>query len=149
MAKAVRGFVLLFDVVLLVLRLMALPASMRLRGQRCFNRLLRSAKRHHGRWMVLRTIQGDPTLLRPELRSARLQRCRCAIVISSKVSKRAVKRNRLRRLFHAHLRERLESCEQLSGQWLLISLRPDASAIDPAQLLEECDSLLTSAGLHP
>ncbi|MGB1416058.1 MAG: ribonuclease P protein component [Synechococcus sp.] len=128
---------------------MALPASMRLRGQRCFSKLLRSAKRHHGQWMVLRTLQGDPRLLRPELRSARLQRCRCAIVISSKVSKRAVKRNRLRRLFHHHLRTRFESQEQWSGQWLLISLRPDASAIDPAQLLEECDSLLTSAGLHP
>lgn len=99
--------------------------------------------------MVLRKIQGDPRLLRPELRSSRLQRCRCAIVVSSKVSKRAVQRNRLRRLFHAHLRERLESQEQFAGQWLLISLRPDASAIESAQLLEECDSLLTSAGLHP
>jgi len=52
-------------------------------------------------------------------------------------------------LFHHHLRTRFESQEQWSGQWLLISLRPDASAIDPAQLLEECDSILTSAGLHP
>ena len=145
---AAQGFVLSLNVLLPTLELMALPASMRLRGQRCFTRLHRSAKRHHGQWMVLRKIQGDPALLRPELRSARIQRCRCAIVISSKVSKRAVKRNRLRRLFHTHLRKRLESQDQFAGQWLLISLRPDASAIDSAQLLEECDSLLTSAGLH-
>jgi len=77
------------------------------------------------------------------------ERCRCAIVISSKVSKRAVVRNRLRRLFHSHLRLRLETLDQHAGRWLLISLRSDASAVDPAQLLKECDSLLTSAGLHP
>ncbi len=122
---------------------------MRLRGQRCFSRLHRSAQRHHGRWMVLRSMQGDPTLLRPELRLMPGERCRCAIVISSKVSKRAVVRNRLRRLFHSHLRLRLETLDQHAGRWLLISLRPDASAVDPAQLLKECDSLLTSAGLHP
>ena len=43
------------------------------------------------------------------------------MVISSKVSKRAVKRNRLRRLLHGHLRQRLESAD-LAGLWLLFSL---------------------------
>ena len=127
---------------------MALPTSMRLRGQRCFNRLHRKAQRHHGQWMVLRSIQGDVSMLRPELHRQPTQRCRCAVVISSKVHKRAVRRNRLRRLFHAHLRTRLEQREELAGRWLLISLRPGASDVEESQLLGECDSLLKSAGLE-
>jgi ribonuclease P protein component len=77
------------------------------------------------------------------------QTCRCALVISSKVSKRAVKRNRLRRLLHTHLRQRFERRSDLAGRWLLISLRPEAAEAEPTQLLEECDSLLRSAGLDP
>jgi ribonuclease P protein component len=65
------------------------------------------------------------------------------------VSKRAVKRNRLRRLLHDHLRRRLEAREDLAGRWLLISLRPEAAEAEPTQLLEECDSLLRNAGLEP
>ena len=126
---------------------MVLPASMRLRGQRCFNRLHRSAKRLHGQWMVLRVIREDRSLLRPELRTMTVHRCRCAVVISSRVSKRAVQRNRLRRLLHGHLRTRLEARSDLAGRWVLISLKPEALNTIPTQLLEECDSLLSTAGL--
>ncbi len=97
--------------------------------------------------MVFRVIHEDRPLLRPRLRTMTIQRCRCAVVISSKVSKRAVLRNRLRRLLHNHLRTRLEAREDLSGRWLLIGLKPEALNATPSQLLEECDSLLSSAGL--
>jgi len=127
---------------------MVLPASMRLRGHRCFSRLHRSRCRHHGKWMVLRQIDSDRSLLRAELRNQIDTTCRCALVISNKVSKRAVRRNRLRRLLHSHLRKRLEQRSDLSGKWLLLSLRPDAAEAEPAQLLEECDSLLKIAGLE-
>ena len=127
---------------------MVLPASMRLRGHRCFSRLHRSRCRHHGKWMVLRQIDSDRSLLRSELRNQSDTTCRCALVISNKVSKRAVRRNRLRRLLHSHLRKRLEQRSDLTGKWLLLSLRPDAAEAEPAQLLEECDSLLKVAGLE-
>ena len=127
---------------------MVLPASMRLRGHRCFSRLHRSRCRHHGKWMVLRQIDSDRSLLRSELRNQSDTTCRCALVISNKVSKRAVRRNRLRRLLHSHLRKRLEQRSDLAGKWLLLSLRPDAAEAEPAQLLEECDSLLKVAGLE-
>ena len=127
---------------------MVLPAAMRLRGHRCFSRLNRSRCRHHGKFMVLRQIDSDRSLLRSELRNQSETTCRCALVISNKVSKRAVRRNRLRRLLHNHLRERLEQRTDLAGRWLLISLRPNAAEAEPAQLLEECDSLLKIAGLE-
>ena len=127
---------------------MVLPASMRLRGHRCFGRLHRSRCRHHGKWMVLRQIDSDRSLLRSELRNQSDTTCRCALVISNKVSKRAIRRNRLRRLLHSHLRKRIEQRSDLAGKWLLLSLRPDAAEAEPAQLLEECDSLLKIAGLE-
>ena len=98
--------------------------------------------------MVLRVMQGESRYLRPELRRQPSKSCRCALVISNKVSKRSVSRNKLRRLFHQHLRQRFEHRPDLSGQWVLISLRPEASGAEPSQLLEECDSLLSSAGLE-
>ena len=128
---------------------MVLPASMRLRGHRCFNRLHRSSKRQLGTLMVLRVAAGDSNLLRRELRGIQERTCRCALVISNKVSKRSVKRNRLRRLLHDHLRRRFEQRKDLAGRWLLISIRPEAAEAEPTQLLEECDSLLRCAGLDP
>ena len=128
---------------------MVLPASMRLRGHRCFNRLHRSSTRQHGTLMVLRVAASDSNLLRREMRGIQERTCRCALVISNKVSKRSVKRNRLRRLLHDHLRRRFEQRNDLAGQWLLISLRPEAAEAEPTKLLEECDSLLRSAGLDP
>ena len=99
--------------------------------------------------MVLRVAAGDSSLLRSELRGIEEKTCRCALVISNKVSKRAVQRNRLRRLLHDHLRRHFERRNDLAGQWLLLSLRPEAAEAEPTQLLEECDSLLRSAGLNP
>ncbi|BEV35933.1 ribonuclease P protein component [Synechococcus sp. M16CYN] len=126
---------------------MVLPASMRLRGYRCFSRLHRSNRRHYSQLMVLRQIESDPKQLKPELRHQSTT-CRCALVISNRVSKRAVRRNRLRRLLHDHLRKRLEQRSDLADRWLLISLKPDAAEAEPAQLLKECDSLLKIAGLR-
>jgi len=99
--------------------------------------------------MTLRKASAMPRLLRWECRpvegNGEMSVCRCAVVISSKVSKRAVIRNRLRRLLHDHLREHFERSFQHSSTWVLISLKPGAEAKD-APVLEECDRLLQQAG---
>jgi ribonuclease P protein component len=131
---------------------MVLPASMRLRGHRCFDHLHRRGKRYHGSLMVLRKASSNPKLLRRDLvgfsESGQPKSCRIAVVISGKVHKRAVVRNRLRRLLHDHLRTRFEARSEHGACWLLISLRPGADA-EEANLLEECDRLLEQAGLQP
>ena len=128
---------------------MVLPTSMRLRGHRCFDYLHRRGQRFQGSLMTLRKASAMPRLLRWECRPVEQKGetavCRCAVVISSKVSKRAVIRNRLRRLLHEHLREHFEQSFQHSNTWVLISLKPGAEAKD-APVLEECDRLLQQAG---
>ena len=124
---------------------MALPAAMRLRGYRCFKRIHRYGSIIHGKWMVFKVIKADITMLLPKLRTKPTRCCRCALVISNKVNKSSVMRNRLRRIFHSHLRSRLECREDLGDQWLLVSLRPEANQIDHSHLLQECDLLLKTA----
>ncbi|AKN60974.1 ribonuclease P [Synechococcus sp. WH 8020] len=128
---------------------MVLPTSMRLRGHRCFDYLYRKGQRFHGTLMTLRKASAMPRLLRSESRPLEDQGqaavCRCAVVISSKVSKRAVIRNRLRRRLHDHLRQHFEQSFQHANTWVLISLKPGA-AISEAPMLEECDRLLQQAG---
>ena len=126
---------------------MALPQHHRLRGHKPFDRLYRQGRRFHGDFMVLRRLEGDARLLPPNDRNHAPSGWRCAVVVSGKVSKRAVRRNRLRRLLQGHLL--LQPLAPTSPQWLLLSLKPIAADADELQLLEECNNLLRKAGLLP
>jgi ribonuclease P protein component len=123
---------------------MVLPRDQRLRGRFVFDRLYQKGKRHHGTWMVLRSLRAEPALLRPDPRDPDPSSGRVAVVVSSKVS------NRLRRLLHDQLRQRLRrNAPQTTGRWLLISLKPGSAEADPQALLKECSELLAKEGLTP
>ena len=97
--------------------------------------------------MVLRVVSSMERLMKSPQRTQKPSSCRCAVVISNKVSKRAVIRNRLRRLLHNHLRLKLENVNSHARRWASISLRPGSASEEPSTLLEECDRLLMDAGL--
>ena len=117
---------------------MVLPQQHRLRGHRFFDRLYREGRRYHGPSMVLRVLPATPPGERPSP-------WRCGVVVSSKVSKRAVRRNRLRRLLHGHLLR--QSPAAAAPFTLLISLKPGSADLSPEVLLGECTDLLRKAGL--
>jgi ribonuclease P protein component len=127
---------------------MALSRDLRLRGDRAFDHLYRKGRRFHGTYLVLRSVVGEPSLLRPPLSQEPLQGCRCAVVVSTKVSKRSVRRNRLRRLLHGWLSTQ---CRQRptdpNGLWVLLSLKPGCLEATPEALLGECSELFRKAGL--
>lgn len=127
---------------------MALPQRHRLRGQRLFDALYRRGRSLHGASMTLRWLEAEPALIKIDQRQDPDSPWRCGVVISSKVHKRAVQRNRLRRLLHENLRH----CHWRPGLaplWLLISLKPGSADLDRHQLLGECHHLLSKAGLLP
>ena len=126
---------------------MVLPKSMRLKGYRCFDNLYRQGARYHESSMLLRVVKAEPRLHKLKINQYRSQACRCAIAISSKVNKKAVIRNRLRRHLHDHLNKRLFRKKQYANNWVLLSLKPNSSNKPSAPLLEECDILLREAGL--
>jgi ribonuclease P protein component len=126
---------------------MALPRDHRLRGLRVFEKLYRRGRRIQGQWLVLRQLHAEPSLLPPDLRGQPASSWRCGIVVSSKVHKRAVRRNRLRRVLHEELRRHPPRTRR--PQWLLLTLRPGSADVDEEQLLGECRQLLQQAGLLP
>jgi len=126
---------------------MVLPKSMRLQGHRCFDHLYRQGIRYHESSMVLRVVNSEPGLHKSKIREVESTACRCAIAISSKVSKKAVVRNRMRRLIHEHLRAKLSKASAHANKWIFFSLKPQSSNKGTAELLKECDRLLMKAGL--
>ncbi len=95
--------------------------------------------------MVLRVIEAHPALLPPDQRRQPASSWRCGVVVSTKVSKRAVHRNRIRRLLHAQLLR--EPPMPQRPTWMVISLKPHSLEIPPSQLLEEWKVLSRQVGL--
>jgi len=111
-----------------------------------FDRLYRQGRRFHGTWLTLRVLPAVAALLPPGDRPHPSSPWRCAVVVSSKVSKRAVRRNRLRRLLHQELLLHPPTTERPA--WLVFSLKPGSVDADEALLLGECRQLLRKAELR-
>lgn len=111
---------------------MALPSTHRLRQRQAFDAIYKRGRRYTASLLLLRTLrrpQDGPTQL--------------GVVISTKVDKRAVRRNRLRRQIHAaflSLRPRLEP-----GWLLLVTVRPGQDPCDYPEILQELELLLIQA----
>ena len=124
---------------------MVLPQRHRLRGRGVFDYLYQRGQRFQQGLLQLRVAEAAPKLLRdPQLEPE--GELRFGVVISSKVSKRAVKRNRLRRRLHeAFLHQAFRS--DLPPTWLLLNLRPGAAELSDDNLLKEWSTLIQRAGL--
>ena len=124
---------------------MVLPQRHRLRGRGVFDYLYQRGQRFQQGLLQLRVAVAAPQLLRepPVDLEGEL---RFGVVISSKVSKRAVKRNRLRRQLHeAFLGQEFRT--DLPPTWLLLNLRPGAAELSDDNLLKEWSTLIQRAGL--
>ncbi|WP_269623253.1 ribonuclease P protein component [Prochlorococcus marinus] len=126
---------------------MVLPKEMRLRGYKCFDYIHKSAKRYKSSSMILKVTTAKPNLIDTSINNPIPVSCKCAISISNKVSKKAVVRNRLRRLFHDHLRKKLLRKSEFGNNWALLSLTPNCLEESQENLLKECDKLFMKAGL--
>tara|TARA_Y100001968_G_C19331760_1_gene704684 strand:+ start:358 stop:744 length:387 start_codon:yes stop_codon:yes gene_type:complete len=126
---------------------MVLPKSMRLKGYKCFNYLYQNGTKFNGDLMLLRVVTSKPKLLKSKSLEKKKNSLRFAISISHKISKKAVIRNKLRRLFHDHLREKLYGSDFRNNYWALLSLKPNKSYENSLKLLQELDKLLLKAGL--
>ena len=138
---------------------MVLPRDHRLSGTVVFDHLYRARARFYGSNLVLRVGSPDLQRLKPCLISARTRAAmkhdsteahtndlRFAVVVSKKVSKRAVMRNRLRRILHQAFMENVPCLRR--GHWLLLSLKPSASQRTEDQLLQEWEYVLQRSGLR-
>ena len=126
---------------------MVLPKHMRLKGHRCFDFIYREGSRFYSPSMVLRVTNANTKSQVKRINTNIRPSIKCAISISNKVSKRSVTRNKLRRLFHHHLSNKLSNMSPDSEIWAFISLKPSCMQSSNSSLLRECDKLLIKAGI--
>ena len=82
---------------------MALPKNMRLKGHRTFNYIHKNSQKYHGELMTLKVARSKPEILISHKFRNNSNNLKVAIAISKKVSKKAVERNKLRRLLQEWL----------------------------------------------
>lgn len=127
---------------------MALPKANRLKSRRDFQAVFRKGFRCHGSYLTLRALK--PTLSSMPSVEKSMQVCinyptRIAISISTKVSKRAVVRNRIKRQLSSSLYILLP---KLSLGWRLVVIaKPTAIEYQckGQQFLQELEQLLEKA----
>ena len=77
---------------------MALPKDMRLKGHRTFNYIHKNSIKYHGKLMTIKVAKSNPKIILSHKSRYSSNNLRIAIAISKKVSKKAVDRNKIRRI---------------------------------------------------
>ena len=126
---------------------MALPKAMRLKGHRTFDYVHKNSVKYHGELMTFKIARSNPKLLMSHKNIDSLNNFKIAIAISKKVSKKAVARNKIRRILHDYLLKNFSPENNHKPYWLLVNLKPGDSYNDKVKLLEEFQHLIFKSGL--
>ena len=126
---------------------MALPKDMRLKGHRTFNYLHKNATTYHGELMTLKVARSNPAILLTHKFKSNSNNFRVAIAISKKVSKKAVERNKLRRILQEWLLTNIQKINNHRPYCLLVNLKFGDFCNDKSRLLEEFQNLMFKSRL--
>ena len=126
---------------------MALPKNMRLKGHRTFNYIHKNSKKYHGKSMTFRVARSNSEILLSHKLANNSNNLRIAIAISKKVSKKAVDRNKIRRILQEWLLTNIEKINNHKPYWLLVNLKFGDFCNDKNKLLEEFQNLMFKSRL--
>ena len=126
---------------------MALPKSMRLKGHRTFDYIHKNSVKHYGKLMTFKVARSNPEILISHNKVDNLDNFKIAIAISKKVSKKAVVRNKIRRILQDSLLKNISQENNHKPYWLLVNLKSVDSCNDNLKLLEEFQHLIFKSGL--
>ena len=126
---------------------MALPQDMRLKGHRTFNYIHRNSIKYHGKLMTFKVARSNPEILLSHNLTNTSNNFRVAIAISKKVSKKAVHRNRIKRLLQEWLLTNFQKINSHKPYWLLVNLKTGDFCNDENKLLEEFQNLMFKSRL--
>jgi len=121
---------------------MALPKDMRLKGYRTFNYIHKNSTKYHGKLMTFKVARSNPGILLTHKLKNTSNKFRVAIAISKKVSKKAVERNKLRRILQEWLLTNIQRIHNHKPYWLLVNLKFGDFYNDESRLLEEFQNLM-------
>ena len=126
---------------------MALPKDMRLKGHRTFKYIHQNSIKYHGKLMTFKVAKSNPEILLSHKFSNNSNKLRVAIAISKKVSKKAVDRNKIRRILQGWLLTNIQKINNHKPYWLLVNLKIGDFCNDRTKLLEEFQILMLKSRL--
>ena len=126
---------------------MALPKEMRLKGHRTFNYIHKNSTKYYGKLMTFKVAKSNPEILLSHKYRNTTNNLKVAIAISKKVSKKAVDRNKLRRILQDWLITNIQKINNHKPYWLLVNLRFGDFYNDKNRLLEEFQNLMCKSNL--
>ena len=121
---------------------MALPKDMRLKGHRTFSYIHKNSTKLHGSLMTFKLAISNPEILLTHNLTNTTNKFRVAIAISKKVSKKAVERNKLRRILQEWLLTNIQKINNHKPYWLLVNLKFGNFCNDKNKILEEFQNLM-------
>ena len=126
---------------------MALPQNMRLKGHRTFNYIHKNSIKYYGKLMTFKVAQSNPEILLSHKFGNTSDNLRVAISISKKVSKKAVDRNKIRRILQGWLLTNIQKINTHKPYWLLVNLKFGDFCNDKNKILEEFQNLMSKSHL--
>ena len=126
---------------------MALPKNMRLKGHRTFNYIHRNSKKYYGEFMTFKVARSNPEILLSHKIRHTSNNLRLAIAISKKVSKKAVDRNKIRRILQDWLLENIQRINNHKPYWILVNLKYENFYNNKYKLLQEFQNLMLKSHL--
>ena len=126
---------------------MALPKDMRLKGHRTFNYIHKNSIKYHGEFMIFKVARSNPEILLSHQARNASNNLSVAIAISKKVSKKAVDRNKFRRVLQEWLITNIQKINNHKPYWLIVNLKFGDFCNDKNKLLEEFQNLMFKSRL--
>ena len=126
---------------------MALPKDMRLKGHRTFNYIHKNSITYHGKLMTFKVVRSNPEILLTHKLTNTSNKIRVAIAISKKVSKKAVVRNKLRRILQQWILTNIQKINNHKPYWVLVNLKFGNFYNDKNKILEEFQNLMFKSHL--
>ncbi len=126
---------------------MALPKDMRLKGHRTFNYIHKNSITYYGKLMTFKVAKSNPAILLTHKFTNTSNNFRVAFAISKKVSKKAVERNKLRRILQNWLLTNIQKINNHKPYWLLVNLKYGDFCDDESKILEEFQNLMFKSRL--
>ena len=126
---------------------MALPKNMRLKGHRTFNYIHKNSLKYYGDLMTFKVARSNSKVLLSHKLTKSPDNFKVAIAISKKVSKKAVERNKIRRILQEWLLTNIQKIDNHKPYWLLVNLKIGDFYNDKNKLLEEFQNLMIKSRL--
>ncbi len=126
---------------------MALPKQMRIKGHRTFKHIHKNSKKYYGRLMDFKIAQSSPQILFSHKIYKFTNNFKLAIIISKKVSKKSVVRNRIRRMLHENFLKNFKNEYNHIPCWVLVNLKSGSFCNYESELLKEFQTLFFKIGL--